>query len=189
MENNFIALLVGPSASGKSTIANSLERLYGWQQVQSITTRPRRFLNERGHLFFSDDEFNLIPPHEMVAYTEYAGYRYCATEGQISKAQVYVIDIDGVHEFKRLYKGAKEVITFFVATSSSAIAKRLEKRGVPREEINARLAFDKKAFSRERIDGIDPIYVSGLGSPDANAVFIFSHVNAVLENESKRKGE
>lgn len=42
MANEFIVLLVGPSASGKSTIADKLEELYGWKQVQSITTRPRR---------------------------------------------------------------------------------------------------------------------------------------------------
>ncbi len=178
MNNDFIVLLVGPSASGKSTIADALERLYGWEQVRSITTRPRRSLFERGHLFFTDEEFDLIRTEEMVAYTEYAGYRYCAVADQIRNAQVYVIDIYGVHDFFNRYQGPKKVFVFFVDTPSSVIATRLKNRGVSQEEVERRLAFDKEAFSKKRVESISPVYITGgdLNTPEDSAKFVFSYV-------------
>ena len=40
--NNSIILLVGKSGSGKTTIAKYLKKLYGWQDIDSYTTRPPR---------------------------------------------------------------------------------------------------------------------------------------------------
>lgn len=177
-KKNFIALLVGPSASGKSTIAKKLEEMYGWQQAQSITTRPRRSANETGHIFVSDEEFNKISPEEMVAYTDYAGHKYCATQKQIEEAQIYVIDIDGVIDFRSNYHGDKEVFTFYVETPSKIIAERLKKRGVSQEEIDLRLKVDESAFEQKRRDMIDPVYIFGFGEPDGGATAIHAYVMA-----------
>ena len=50
---NRLYLLVGPSGSGKTTVANWLEKEYNLRQVNSYTTRPPRFSNEPGHIFFN----------------------------------------------------------------------------------------------------------------------------------------
>ena len=39
-----IYLLVGPSGSGKSSVARELEKRYGFGEIQSYTERPRRYL-------------------------------------------------------------------------------------------------------------------------------------------------
>jgi guanylate kinase len=50
-------LLVGRSASGKSTVANMLEEQHGYKQVSSYTTRPPRYEGEVGHIFVNENEF------------------------------------------------------------------------------------------------------------------------------------
>lgn len=87
-------LLVGKSGSGKTTIAEHLEKEQGMTSVQSYTTRPPRYENETGHIFVSDEEFDKLK--NIIAYTEYNGYRYCSTQEQIDAADIYVIDPPGV---------------------------------------------------------------------------------------------
>ena len=48
MANNCLFLIVGASGSGKTTIANTLEERYGYKQIQSYTTRPKRYETECG---------------------------------------------------------------------------------------------------------------------------------------------
>lgn len=38
-----IYLIVGPSGSGKSSVARELEKRYGFGEIQSYTERPRRY--------------------------------------------------------------------------------------------------------------------------------------------------
>jgi len=78
MSGRFIVLLAGKSGSGKSTVAEILAKKYGMRCASSYTTRKPRFEGEPGHIFVTDEEFDRIDPGEMVAYTEFAGYRYCA---------------------------------------------------------------------------------------------------------------
>ena len=53
-----LLLLVGKSASGKTTLATLLETRLGLRQLQSYTTRAPRFDMESGHTFVSDKEFD-----------------------------------------------------------------------------------------------------------------------------------
>ena len=52
-----IYLIVGKSGSGKTTLVNEL-RKYGYTSVESYTTRPKRFKNETGHTFITEEEFD-----------------------------------------------------------------------------------------------------------------------------------
>ena len=83
MNKHRIVLLVGPSGSGKTAIANYLHDTYGWNTVQSYTTRPPRYDGEEGHTFVTDEEFDKLT--DMIAYTEFDGHRYCATADQIDQ--------------------------------------------------------------------------------------------------------
>ena len=56
--NNTILLIVGASGTGKTTVANTLSKMFGMKQIQSYTTRPPRYEGEKGHIFVTDEEFN-----------------------------------------------------------------------------------------------------------------------------------
>lgn len=130
MKNIF--LIVGCSGSGKTTITEHLEKKYGLKSIQSYTTRPKRYDDETGHTFVSDDEFDKLT--DMVGYTEFAGNRYCATAEQVENNDLYIIDPKGVDFFMKSYKGSKTPKIIFI---SSNLTTRYE-RMVEREEIKGK---------------------------------------------------
>lgn len=146
MTNNFI-LLMGKSGSGKTTVANELYNRYGLSSIESYTTRPPRYKGERGHTFISDEEFDELT--DMVAYTDFNGYRYCATSEQVEDNQIYIIDPAGVDYFDEHYVGDKDVIVVYLDVDDDICFERMVKdRGV--EEAEARLKNDAVAFKDAR---------------------------------------
>lgn len=121
-----IYLIVAPSGAGKTTIANILEKQYGLKSIQSYTTRPMRFKGETGHIFITDEEFDDLK--NIVAYTEFAGYRYCATAQQVDENDLYVIDPKGVEYFKTHYTGSKNIKVIFINSGVSARYERMVAR-------------------------------------------------------------
>ena len=59
-------IIVGESGSGKTTIVNELEKRYGLTSVQSYTTRPKRYPDETGHTFVSEQEFFQLEKYVCV---------------------------------------------------------------------------------------------------------------------------
>ena len=145
MKKPFICLLVGPSGSGKTTIANLLWERYGWSQVASYTTRPPRYEGEIGHTFITEEEFRIL--QDLVAYTEYNGYRYGATQRQIDENIVYVVDIPGVETLVKNYRGNKEFIVVIPWVDEEERTMRMFSRGDSIEKIKERLKFDNEAFA------------------------------------------
>ena len=78
-----IYLIVAPSGAGKTTVTELLETNYGFKSIQSYTTRPPRYDGETGHIFVSDKDFDKLT--DIVAFTEFAGNRYCATAQQVEE--------------------------------------------------------------------------------------------------------
>lgn len=156
-KKDFIILLVGASGSGKTTIADRLSSLFGWTQVSSYTTRPRRTEDEKGHIFVSDDRFDdVVLSSDLVAYTEYGGYRYCATQTQAENANVYVVDVPGVLRFKESYTGKKKVFVVLLDLPEGIRRGRMQMRHDVPEKIAARLYADRTAFSEKELDKIHP---------------------------------
>lgn len=125
--NNYIFLIVGESGSGKTSIVSLLEKRHSLKSIQSYTTRPKRYENEYGHIFVSENEFNLL--ENLVGYTLYNGYQYCATSQQVEDNDLYVIDIAGINFFKENYKGNKIVKTIYIKSDMPTRFDRMIERG------------------------------------------------------------
>lgn len=98
-----IICFIGPSASGKSTIATEMEN-FGIPQIVSYTTRPMRpgEVEGVGHHFITDaDAEDLLRTQRPLAYTVFGGYRYFALFSQLrfrdrqNDIVTYVIDENG----------------------------------------------------------------------------------------------
>lgn len=140
--NKPLFLFVGRSASGKTTIANMLEK-DGYTQISSYTTRPPRYENEVGHVFISEEEYDKL--ENIMAFTLYNGYRYCTTLEQIQNADIYVVDPDGV---KTLVNNHHLIdrdihVLFFGANIVNRINRMIE-RGDNDTAIVGRLLNDEK---------------------------------------------
>ena len=139
-----IYLLVGPSGSGKSSVAQELERRYGLKEVVSYTERPRRYLGEKGHIFVTPKEFDSLGP--MCAFTVYNGYRYGVPRSCVNECDTYVIDPAGVRYLKEHYAGAKGIVTIVIWVPERTRIQRMVNRGDTGEKIFSRIACDAKEF-------------------------------------------
>lgn len=123
---NPLYLFVGRSASGKSTIASILEEQYNLPQVQSYTTRPKRYETERGHIFVSGSEFDKL--QNIIGYTEYNNHRYCSTKEQLDTASIYVVDTVGTETLLERYESERPIVIFyFDATVKTRIDRMLNR--------------------------------------------------------------
>lgn len=154
MTKDRIINLVGPSGTGKTTLAIELEK-HGYNIIHSFTTRKPRHKDEWGHQFvqnLSDDfttvENNIIPNKNVIAYKEvYEGVHYWATMHQIKDkgVSIYVIDPEGAEQITNRLKGI-EVVTIFLLVDIEERIYRMQKQGKGKEEIYNRIIDDKKLF-------------------------------------------
>lgn len=139
-----ILCIIGRSGSGKTTIAEKLEKR-GFVAVQSYTTRKPRFEGERGHTFVSDEEFNKLK--NILAYNEYNGARYCTTMSQIDDSDVYVVDIPGLKMLREKYHGLKRIVAVGLMVSEGVARDRMLSRGDSDEKVKSRISEDNTAFA------------------------------------------
>lgn len=140
--NNTLYLFIGKSASGKTTVANFLEKKHGLKQVNSYTTRPPRYEGEIGHIFVNDTEFDNLG--ELVAYTEYNGFRYGTTAEQLDQCQIYVVDVLGVKTLLERYKTDRKIAILYFSTNVCTRIHRMIDRGDSDMAIISRLLQDEK---------------------------------------------
>lgn len=144
--NDKIILIVGESGSGKDTIVNRMCKEYGYKKLISYTTRPMRNDTKdfHSHIFVNDKEFDKLT--NIVAYTEFDGYRYCATTEQIDDCDFYIVDCEGVKTLRENYKGNKQLITVHIDVPKVDRFLRMQKRDgtIPAME---RIKHDEIAFA------------------------------------------
>ena len=147
-----ILLLVGKSASGKTTLAEDLEKQCGLKSIQSYTTRPPRYDGEKGHTFITENEFDKLT--DILAYAETNGYRYAVTKQMFEDEQysVYVIDNTGVEYLKEHYKGNRE---WYVAYITAPLMQRFNRMMIRQNDIEfavSRIEHDAVEFRNVNYD-------------------------------------
>ena len=165
-----IYLIVGPSGVGKTTLVERLAKEHGLKQVESYTTRQPRYPGETSHIFVSDEEFDALG--EMVAYTEYNGFRYGVTSDIIDSHDLYVIDPFGVDYMLARYRGCKGVVVIWLVAEPDEIRRRMRARGDTDEMIAKRLAVDAQAFDLSKTNFEIDLMIHADGIQEtANAVW------------------
>lgn len=183
----YLYLVVGESGSGKTTICNYLTKHYGLKQLDSYTTRPPRNPKETGHIFVSSSEFDTLRD-QMVAYTEFNGYEYCATAQQIEDSDLYVIDPHGIEELKEAYKGDKPFKIIFIDAPLEIRYIRMKERALKdgmefTEAVEAaldRITNDVEAFYdiRHNADSQPHVTISNEKTIKSAAEAVYSYIQS-----------
>lgn len=152
-----LALIIGASGSGKSSVCDELEKIYGLKAIPSYTTREPRTPDEKGHTFISDCEFDNLK--DVLAYAETDGNRYAVTKEMLEdeKYSLYVIDLSGVKYLLEHYKGDRPLVSFFIDTNVYDRFKRMIDRKDDRTPIDKmkaaldRIEHDAVEFNRTEV--------------------------------------
>lgn len=150
--DNSLFLFVGRSASGKTTVADVLEKEYGYKQVSSYTTRKPRYDGEIGHTFVTEDEFNQL--EDIVAYTLYNNAHYGTTAKQLDECSIYVVDVPGVETLLERYKNDRPIVVIYFDSSVYTRINRMIDRGDSDMQIISRLLQDEKDDWHHDLDAL-----------------------------------
>lgn len=164
-----IICFVGPSGSGKTTLVYKLAERYGWNVMESYTTRPPRYAGEKGHVFVGDGPlvFSSNPkaswfdlPKDVIAYTQYNEYEYWSTRDQYQGKGIslYVIDPPGIKMLRNTVKDAEILVIALRADTLTLIRRLYHREGVDTEQdhgrqdaiidkIDKRMSNDQNAFA------------------------------------------
>ena len=135
-----IICLIGPSGTGKTTVAQLLNQYYGYNVIQSYTTRPKRSPDEYGHIFVD----HMPDKVDLIAYTRYHNYEYWATRDQYKwrGVSIYIIDPPGLSTLKQQVNDTNITAIYLYADICTRID-RLTKR-----DGTLRVQYDKEAFAK-----------------------------------------
>ena len=180
-----VILLIGESGSGKNTVQDNLEKLYGCVPLLSYTTRPKRTPDENTHTFITMEEFEQIVKNEtVVAFTNFDNNLYCATDKQLEQSDVYIIDVKGLQNLLNLkFEKAIDIpfVTVYLQVPEEERIKRMKKRGDSKQAIKQRIEHDRIAFEcvseicNYTIDNVDSV---------VTAKMIYNYVYEKMQKES-----
>lgn len=177
--DNKLYLFVGKSASGKTTIADELEEKYGLKQTCSYTTRPPRYDGEIAHTFITDEEFDAL--ENIVAYTEYNGFRYAATSNQLDEVSIYVVDIPGVRTLLEKYKSDRKIVIIYFDASIRTRIDRMIDRHDSDMAIVSRLYNDEGSDWEKDLNSLVWHYQHNVGRDvEVNKIDANHHMENVL---------
>lgn len=148
-------ILIGESASGKSTTEKILANKYGYKRMVSYTTRPKRNGEIDGvdYHFISDNEFHEKFNKGFFAEVGcYNGWFYCTSKEQYCKNTVCVLTPHGFRQIKKCFGNDKDMKlkSFYIKVPRRDRLIKILQRGDNIEESYRRNLSDVGQF-----DGIE----------------------------------
>ena len=182
-----IIVLVGKTASGKTTVANELCKNHGYKRIITYTTRPMREneVQDVDYHFISDEQFNrMVENNEFTEYKRYNtahgvwSYGSVITSEQELSDDCYVIILTP-QGLRDLSKKISQYIAFYLNVSFESQLERLKKRGDEEQQIIKRLQNDAKDFENV-LDIVDYSFCTDISSSQRVANMISNFISAPI---------
>lgn len=183
-ENKGIVLILsGPTGVGKDEIAKILIKNYGFFQLPSNTTRPKRQDDKPGdYNYLTEEEYfeflknNKFINSKPIKYTgNYYGLKTDDLKNIIHEGKNVVMNLIGKTPFliKNMFPH-NAVLIYLLPDSMNNLLKRLEKRNMEDAEIKKRLEEDSRNL--KYLFRYDKIIINKQGSPYTTAAEIFEYL-------------
>nr|DAD61721.1 MAG TPA: Guanylate kinase [Caudoviricetes sp.] len=166
-----IFCILGESGSGKDTLVEYTLKEFklDLKPVLSYTDRPMRDGEQNGkeHIFLSKEEmteFLNSNKKDIAAYTQIGetGYRYCAMTSVIDRSDIYIIDPNGLKEFKERTGDRYNIVSIYIDCPLKERRKRTEGRSDAVSKFEARVAAESNQFAKFREEhGYDHVIDNG----------------------------
>lgn len=144
-------VLVGESASGKSSIEKYLVENYGYKKIVSYTTRQPRDREVDGvdYHFIADEEFDVLKSQDFFAEkASYNNWQYGIAKEDCTDDKVAVLTPHGLRQVKNI--GDIKVLSFYINVPRRDRLIKILQRGDSIEEAYRRNLSDVGQF-----DGIE----------------------------------
>lgn len=133
-------IIVGPAASGKSTLAERMRR-NGLFVAQLATTRPKR--NEQ------DDEYKFVSTKEMAHWqmkVEYNGWIYALNYMEFLASEVFIVGPEMLRQI-RIQEPTIPLVVIYLNIPEHIRYERLMKRDMPGDSVIGRIGRDRADFA------------------------------------------
>ncbi len=145
-------ILVGPSAVGKTTVANLLVEEFPsrFAFVRSVTTRPCRFEGDTEYIYITKEEYDeLLKNDGLLEGATYAEYSYGTPRSEIERIEkegkipLLVLNIEGVKSLRK--KENLTVYAIYFYEDLNVLETRLYQRGLATSPtVENLLTFQKR---------------------------------------------
>ena len=144
-------VLVGESASGKSSIERDLKTYHGYNRIVTYTTRSPRYGEVDGidYHFISNDKFHELKEKDFFAETaQYNGWNYGTAKEDCTNDKIAVLTPHGLRQIRKIKD--IDVISFYINVPRRDRLIKILQRGDNIEEAYRRNLSDVGQF-----DGIE----------------------------------
>lgn len=146
--------VVGRTGTGKDSLVDLVCSSLGMKKVKSYTTRERRpGEGDDSHVFVKPVEIDQFKGR-MAAYTKIGEVEYFATIDQVLEGDFYVIDPNGLDDFRERWDFNKfpiSIVVIYITVPKMTQLSRLLGRGDNTEKSNSRMLAENNQFGEFEI--------------------------------------
>lgn len=174
-----LILIIGPTCSGKTTLAIAIRDIYGLKIAKSTTTRQPRFPGEDEYHFVTPEEFDSLT---LLEQTEYAGRKYGMTKDELEDSDIFVCDPNGVMSVRNAYKGIRLIFVVRLELDNMTRRARMKKRRMSDQDIHKRDVADYKAFRSGHCYPSD-LHIHANMPPKKLAKFVMEYIETYMATQ------
>lgn len=144
-----VALIVGRTNSGKSSLIKRLCERTGLRALCSYTTRAKRSENDNDHLFVSVEEYLRAKENGEIAIDgEIAGNYYYSTIKQLYEADLYTINPEALDRLLDMDLPDIRFVIVYISCPDDVREARAVQRGDDKRQYRVRDFSEKQEFKR-----------------------------------------